>query len=79
MSSAAVAVAYLIFAAGWKMWKKLKKKPLYIAVFVAACLAMIAVDFFAVKFSTIYMILIAAVIALAAYGIGVMKKKGAKK
>lgn len=74
-----IAVAYLIFAAGFKMWKKLKKTPLSIAVFAAASIAMIAVDFFALRFSTVFMILIAAVVALVAYGIDFMRRKGAKK
>lgn len=74
-----VAVAYLIIAAGLKMWKKLKKTPLNIAVFIAAALAMIAVDFFALRFSTVYMILIAALVALIAYGVGEIRRKEARK
>ncbi|MBP5289234.1 MAG: chromate transporter [Clostridia bacterium] len=74
-----VAVAYLIIAAGLKMWKKLKKTPLNIAVFIAAALAMIAVDFFALRFSTVYMILIAALVALSAYGVGEIRRKEARK
>ena len=45
----------------------------------AAALAMIAVDFFAVRFSTIYMILLSAVVALVGYGISEMRRKGEKK
>ncbi len=74
-----VAVAYLIFAAGFKMWKKMKKTPLSITVFILAALAMVAVDFFALRFSTVYMILLAALTALIAYGVSVMREKEAKK
>lgn len=71
-----VAVAFLIFAAGWKMFRKMKKKPLTIAVFIACFGVMTAVNFGAFSFSSIYLILISAVIGLVYHGVQVIGKKG---
>lgn len=73
------AVAFLIFAAGWKMFKKMKKKPLPIAIFIACFAVMMAVNFGIFSFSSIYLILISAVIGLVCYGVQVIGKKGEDK
>lgn len=71
-----VAVAFLIFAAGWKMFRKMKKNVLSVAVFIACFAVMMAVNFGAFSFSSIYLILISAVIGLVCYGVQVIGKKG---
>jgi len=70
------AVAFLIFAAGWKMFRKMKKKPLSIAVFIICFAVMMTVNFGIFSFSSIYLILISAVIGLVYYGVQVIGKKG---
>lgn len=69
-----VAVAYLITSVGLKMLRKMEKTPVALTVFAAAFAGLLAVDFFAWRFSTIYMILAAAVLGLVLYGVGLAGK-----
>ncbi len=62
-------VVYLILSAGIKMFKKMEKKPLYLIMTGVVILSLIATTLFAVKFSSIYYILIGAAIGVFAYGI----------
>ena len=62
-------VVYLILSAGIKMFKKMEKKPLYLIMTGIVILSLIATTLFAVKFSSIYYILIGAIIGVFAYGI----------
>ena len=71
-----VCVVYLIFNAGYKMLKKMKKKPLPLILMSATVLAMITLSLLAVKFSTILYILIGAVIGIAAYLAALVKEVG---
>lgn len=73
------AVAFLIFAAGWKMFGKMKKKPLEIAVFAACFLTMLLVNLGVFSFSAIYLILVAGIVGLVAYGIETLRKGEKKK
>ena len=73
------AVAFLIFGAGWKMLRKMKKKALSLAVFGVSLLVMFLVKLGVFSFSSIYLILISAVIGLVAYGISVIRKGGDDK
>ena len=75
-----VCVVYLIFSAGLKMLKQMKKTPLSVTVVVTVVLCMIAFSLFAVKFSTILYILICGCIGLVIYLIkqAKHKKEGAK-
>lgn len=72
------AVAFLIFSAGWKMLRKMKKKPLEIAVFGFALLAMLAVNFGLFSLSAIVLILMAAFVGLVTYAVRIAKKGGKK-
>lgn len=71
-----VCVIYLIFSAGIKMLKQIKKTAFSVTVISLVLLCMIAFSILAVKFSTIFYILICGVVALAFY---LIKKIGAKE
>ena len=58
------AVAFLIFGAGWKMFRKMKKKPLEITLFIAALIVMLLVNFDLFYVSAIYLILISAAVGI---------------
>lgn len=60
-----IAVAILILSAGLRLFKKMEKKPLAVILFSAALAAMLAINIFSLRFSTIAMLLIAAAISLA--------------
>lgn len=72
-------VIYLITSAGVKMFKKLKKDAFNIIVFLSVMICMILFSVFAVRFSTIFYILICGVIGVMTYLIGTLIKKGARK
>lgn len=73
-------VCYLILSAGIKMIKKLKKNALTITITSLTFLVYIAFTLFAVKFSSIFYILIGAFVTLTAYIITLTsKKKGGKE
>ena len=71
-----IAVGILIIDAGIKMIKKMKKKPLPIIILVCAFIAMLLVDVFSLRFSTIFLILIAVAVGLVAFFIERQKDKG---
>lgn len=68
-------VIFLILSAGIKMLKKLKKTPFNIILFVVSSLVMIAFSLFNVSFSSIFYILISAVLGLTIYLIGYIKDR----
>ncbi|MBO7296498.1 MAG: chromate transporter [Clostridia bacterium] len=70
-----VCVVYLIFSAGLKLLKQMKKTPLSVTVVVTVVLCMIAFSLLAVKFSTILYILICGCIGLVIYLIKQAKHK----
>jgi chromate transporter len=73
-------VCYLILSAGIRMIKKLKKNALTITLTSLTFLVYIAFTLFAVKFSSIFYILIGAFVTLTAYIITLAsKKKGGKE
>lgn len=72
-------VVYLIASAGFKLFKGLKKNFLTIAIFTTVICVMTAFSIFAIKFSTIFYILICGTIGLVAYLIGLNAKKEADK
>lgn len=72
-------VVYLIASAGFKLLKGLKKNVLSTVIFVAVLVVMTAFSIFAVKFSTVFYILICGTIGLVAYLIGLISRKGAQK
>ena len=69
-----VCVIYLILSAGIKMLKQIKKNALSITIVTLVLICMIGFSLFAVKFSTIFYILICGVIGLAVHLLGKVKK-----
>lgn len=76
-----IAVGLLITDAGIRLFKKLSKKALQVCLFTAALAAMLLIDIFALRFSTVSLLLIAAAVSAAAYGVQRLrqKKKEAKE
>ena len=62
-----IAVGFLIVDAAVKMLLKMKKKPLTLIVLFTAFAAMMAIDLFALRVSTIVLMLAAAVVGLIVY------------
>ncbi len=71
-----VAVVYLIFQAGLKMLRKMKKTPLSVALVSVSAVLLIAMTLFSVKFSTVFYILIGAVIGIISYLITRIRERG---
>ena len=65
-----IAVGILIVDAAVKMIRKMKKKPLTLAFLICAFLAMIVIDIFALRISSITLMLTAGVISLAIFAVG---------
>ena len=74
-----VCVVFLIFSAGLKLLRGMKKKPLPILIVSLTVLTMILLSLFAARFSTVLLILIAGAIGIFAHGIGCMKSKKEEK
>ena len=72
-------VVYLIASAGFKLLKGLKGTVLPKIIFISVFAVMTAFSIFAVKFSTVFYILISGTLALIIYLIGTMSKKEGKK
>ena len=70
-----VCVIYLIFSAGLKMLKQMKKTAFSVTIVSLVVLCMIVFSLFAVKFSTILYILICGCIGLFAYFLKAIRKK----
>lgn len=73
-----ICVVYLIFTAGFKMLKQMKKTPLSLTIVSAVILCMLIFSLFAVKFSTILYILICGCIGLFVYFLRQSKSKKEK-
>lgn len=71
-----IAVGFLILNAGIKMVKKMKRTPLPMTLLIASFIAMMLINIFSWKFSTIFMLLIAGAIGFAAY---LVDRKGGKE
>ncbi len=65
-----IAVGLLILRAAVNMFKKMKKTPLSVTVGACSAAVMVLVEWFAVDFSTITLMLLAAVVSLAAFAVG---------
>ena len=74
-----VCVVFLIFSAGIKMLKKMRKKAFNIAVMSLTLACMIALTLLSVKFSSIFYILISGVIGALIYTVTYLKRKNAEK
>ena len=73
-----ICVVYLILTAGLRMLKQMKKTAFNITVISITLICMIAFSLFAVKFSTVFYILISGVGGVAVYLLGKIRK-GEKK
>jgi chromate transporter len=62
-----IAVGILILDAALKMIKKMRKKPLPLTIMICAFVSMLAIDVFALRVSSITLMLIAAVISLSIF------------
>lgn len=62
-----LAVGLLIISAAIKMFAKVKKTPLSVSIFIGACAAMLAIDYFALNFSSIGLLVIAGIIGVVAF------------
>ncbi len=74
-----VCVIYLIFTAGFKLFKQLEKTPFNMVLMGTVIAAMLLCSVFAVSFSSVLYILICGVIGLAVYCIGAWRRKEGKK
>ena len=70
-----VCVIYLIFSAGLKMLKSMKKTVFSISIVSAVALCMVVFSAFAVKFSSIFYILVCGCIGLFVYFVNAMKNR----
>lgn len=71
-------VIFLIFSAGLKLLKKLPRTPLCMILFGATLICMVTFSLFAVKFSTIFYILIGAFVGVMFYLIDLARSKQKK-
>lgn len=70
-----ICVVYLIFSAGLKMLKQIKKSAFNICVIFATILCMVTLSVFAVKFSTIFYILISGAAGVTVYLLGKLRRE----
>ena len=69
-----VCVVYLIFSAGLTMFKKMDRSPLSMVLMGLTMVCLVTLSLFAIRFSTIFYIIIGAAIGLCAYGIRLIQK-----
>ena len=69
-----ICVIYLIISAGLKMLKQMKKNAFNIIIISITLICMVVFSFFAVKFSTIFYILISGACGVMVYFFGEIKK-----
>lgn len=60
-------VVYLIFSAGLKLFKGMKKKPMEIAILATVMASFIGLSLFAVRFSSIWLILASGAVGIAVW------------
>ena len=70
-----ICVIYLILTAGLKMLKQIKKSTFNVIIISLTLICMIVFSLFAVKFSTIFYILISGACGVAVYLLGKIRKK----
>ena len=70
-----VGVIYVIFSAGFKMLKGIKKTLFNVLVICSVLVAMVTLSLFAVRFSTVFYILICGTLGVVIYHIGRMRGK----
>ena len=67
---------FLIFSAALRLFKKLSKTPFTVTVFIAVALAAVALSLFAIRFSSVWFILIGAALGLFAYLFALLHRDG---
>lgn len=70
-----ICVVYLILSAGVKMLRQMKKTVFNVITISITLICMVAFSFFAVKFSTVFYILISGVCGVAVYLLGKIRKE----
>ena len=70
-----ICVVYLILSAGLKMLKQMKKTGFHIIIVLITLICMVVLSLFAVKFSTIFYILISGAFGVVVYFLGKIKKE----
>ena len=70
-----VGVSLLIISAGIKLFLKAEKKPLSLIIIFTTIVVMILIDVFSINFSSIFLILIGAVVGLIVYCINQYREK----
>ena len=70
-----ICVVYLIISAGLKMLKQMKKTIFNIIIILITLICMVVLSLFAVKFSTIFYILISGAFGVVVYFLGKLKKE----
>ncbi len=74
-----VCVVYLILSAGIKMLRGMERTALSVTVFAAVTVCMVAFSLFAVRFSTVFYILICGSVGVAVYLIGKLRGRRTDK
>ena len=72
-------VVFLIFSAGIKMLKKMKKTPFNLIALSVTLVSMMLLSLLSVRFSSIFYILIGGIIGAIIYTVGYLKRKSADK
>ena len=70
-----ICVVYLILTAGLKMLKQMKKTAFNVIIISITLICMVIFSFFAVKFSTIFYILISGICGVVVYLLGKIRKE----
>ena len=73
-----ICVVYLILSAGVRMLKKMKKAPLQVVILSLTLICMVTLSLFAVKFSTIFYILIFGTVGVVVYLVRCHRERRAK-
>ena len=73
-----VCVIFLIFTTGLRMFTKMQKNLFNIIVFIVTALCLLLFSIFSITFSSIFYILIGAVLSLVIYSIAAIKSKKSK-
>ena len=71
-----ICVVYLILSAGLKMLKNIKKSPFNVVIISATIACMLTLSVLAVKFSTIFYILISGAAGVCMYLLGKLRREG---
>ena len=74
-----ICVIYLVISAGIKLLRGMKREPLSIGIIAAVSGLMVLFSLLAVNFSTVLYIVFSALLGVAIYLVGLIKKKGEAK